>query len=84
MSRLTQQERRRVWLAQQRASHRMLSPVAVPTADVMAPPRHDSRVVKTLVKTALLVALLGGGYIATQVLEFHPPASIVEALLPRL
>jgi hypothetical protein len=83
MSKLTQEERRRVWLTQQQASQRMLASLTGPTA-VIEPPRPDGRLVKALVKTALLVSLLGGGYIAAQILEFHPPASIVEALLPRL
>jgi hypothetical protein len=84
MSRLTQEERRRVWLAQRQASQQVLSRLAAPTVDAMGPARPDGRLYKALLKTALLVSLLCGGYIATQMLEFHPPASLVEALLPRL
>ena len=83
MSRLTQEERRRVWLARQQASQQMLLRATAPQVDAIVPPRHDGRLYKALVKTALLASLLCGGYIATQMLEFHPPASIVEALLPR-
>jgi len=35
-------------------------------------------------KTAMIVALLGGGWFAYHAVEFHVPASIVEALMPRL
>jgi len=34
-------------------------------------------------KTATIVALLGGGWLAYQAVEFHAPASVVKALLPR-
>ena len=34
--------------------------------------------------TAMIVALVGGGWIAGLALAFHAPSSAVEALLPRL
>jgi hypothetical protein len=37
-----------------------------------------------VLKTVMIVALLGGGWFAYRAVEFHLPASIVEALLPRL
>jgi hypothetical protein len=37
-----------------------------------------------VIKAAMIAALLGGGWFASHTTEFHVPASIVEALLPRL
>jgi hypothetical protein len=69
-------------LAQRQASAEMLrrrhgAPAA---ADRGAPRRGRAR----LVKTAVIVTLLGGGWFAYQAVEFHVPASLVEALLPRI
>ncbi|MGH7313242.1 MAG: hypothetical protein ACREJV_08720 [Candidatus Rokuibacteriota bacterium] len=37
-----------------------------------------------LIKAVAIAALLGGGLLASQALEFRAPASLVEALLPRM
>jgi hypothetical protein len=37
-----------------------------------------------LLKALAIAALVGGGLLASQALDFKPPASLVEALLPRL
>ena len=39
---------------------------------------------RRLLKTAVIVTLLGGGWFAYHAVEFHVPLSLVEALLPRL
>jgi hypothetical protein len=77
MGRLTPDERRRVFLAQQRAQEQMLA-----SARATAPPAPRARAGRIL-KTAAVVALLGIVAVAAQVIEFHPPASLVEAFLPR-
>lgn len=83
MNRLTQDERRRVRLAQEKARQEMLGRLNEPITNV-----HDNRGdrsrLKRLLKTAMIVLALGGGLIAYETLDFHVPASIVEALLPRL
>ena len=82
MGRLTLEERRRVFLIQPPASRESLAPVSTPAAIAQpyAPPRQWLRQVA---KTAMIVALLGGGWLAYHAVEFHEPASVVEALLPR-
>jgi len=49
-------------------------------AERRAPRRGPGR----LLKTAVIVTLLGGGWFAYHAVEFHVPLSLVEALLPRL
>ena len=82
MSRLTLEERRRVFLIQPPAFHESLEPVSTPvaTAQPHVPPRHW---VRQVAGTAMIVALLGGGWLAYHAVEFHTPASVVDALLPR-
>ena len=53
----------------------------VPTGAELRAPRSGPRRVLT---TAIIVTLVGGGWLAYHTVEFHPPASVVEALLPRL
>jgi hypothetical protein len=81
MGRLTLEERRRVVIFQQQARREMLArlftPVAV--AEPFGPQYRWSR----MARTAVIVALLGGGWLACQAVEFHVPTSVVEALMPR-
>jgi hypothetical protein len=35
-------------------------------------------------KAMVIAALIGGGFLVSQTLEFHAPDSVVEALLPRM
>ncbi|HSF05812.1 MAG TPA: hypothetical protein VLG10_08485 [Methylomirabilota bacterium] len=80
MNRLTPEERRRVRIAQQRAQQSMLEQLeAPPPVLVTDAPRGRRR----LIKAVAIAALLGGGLLASQALEFKPPTSLVEALLPR-
>ena len=82
MGRLTSEERRRMFLAQQQARREMLARMSAPI--VSAEPRTPRYWLSQVIKTAMLVALLGGGWFAYHAVEFHVPASIVEALMPRL
>lgn len=79
MNRLTPEERRRVRQVQQQAGERML---------VEAPGRAVARTAgqrwRPLMKAVAIAALIGGGFLASQTLEFHTPDSLIEALLPRL
>jgi hypothetical protein len=83
MNRLTAEERRRVRETQEKARQEILARLSAPIPDLDERPR-DLRGLKRLLKTAMIVVLLGGGLIVYQSLDFHVPASIVEALLPRL
>jgi hypothetical protein len=82
MGRLTLEERRRVFLIQQQARCEALARMSTPAAaaEPSAPPRSW---LSQLAKTAMIVALLGGGWLVYHTVEFHAPASVVEALLPR-
>jgi hypothetical protein len=80
---LTTSERRRIWLAQQRARETTLTQLAAPLGHAVASTPTPAAFVR-LVKAAMIALLLGCGLLATQALEFNPPASLVEALLPRL
>jgi hypothetical protein len=81
MGRLTPEERRRVYLARQQASREMLARISAPVA---APePRSPRYRLARVIKTAMIAALLGGSWFAYTI-EFHVPAAIVKALLPRL
>ena len=53
-------------------------------APIAAECRGPRRGLGRLFKTAVIVTLLGGGWFAYHAVEFLVPASVVEALLPRL
>lgn len=82
MNRLTPEERRRTFLARQDASRQMLAqtfqPISVTESSAL--PSWLWQVLGT----GMIVALVGGGWIAWQVLAVRVPTSAVEALLPRL
>lgn len=79
MNRLTPEERRRVRQVQQQATHQMLAEAASrPVPSTNGPHR------RRLVKAVAIAALIGGGFLISQTLEFHTPDSLVEALLPRM
>jgi hypothetical protein len=80
MGALTAEERRRIFLARQQAGREGLARRAA----VPAPESHsERRRLRALLKAAMLVALVGTGWVAFHVVEFHMPASIAETL-PRL
>ncbi len=83
MNRLTPEERRRVYTAQQRAREPMLARREAETVEALAP-RSDQRGLKWIAMAAMIAALLGGGLLAAPTLEFHRLDSLVAALLPRL
>jgi len=83
MKRLTPEERRRVYLVHQRARDTMLSRLQADTAQALAA-RPDEPGLTWIARAAMIAALLGGALLAVQTLEFHPPDSLVAALLPRV
>ena len=80
MGRLTPEERRRVFLIRQRANDEMLARLSAPIA--LADPRFASHRRGQILATLMIVALLSGAWFAVHTVEFHLPASVVEALLP--
>ncbi|HSF04163.1 MAG TPA: hypothetical protein VLG10_00080 [Methylomirabilota bacterium] len=81
MNRLTPQERRRVYLAQQRARNVILARLNTPATSAAG---ADDRGRGWLITAAMIATLLGGSVLASQTFEFHLPTGLVEALLPRL
>ena len=79
--RLTQNERRRMYLAQQEARQAMLDRLKQPApVDTVV---SASVIRRRWLKTVAIATLIGGGLLAYSVVQFHPPTSI-EAFLPRL
>jgi hypothetical protein len=76
---LTAEERRRVFLARQQ----MIRAQAAWLSTVPLPSESRRRRLYAVFKAAIIAALLGAGWLAGQVLEFHMPTSIAQAL-PRL
>ena len=79
--RLTQNERRRMYLAQQEARQAMLDRLKQPAP--VGPVVSASVIRRRWLKTVAIATLIGGGLLAYSVVQFHPPTSI-EAFLPRL
>jgi len=82
MSALTAEERRRIFLARQQADRVVAVRLAEPIAASERLPRRHRRL-NPVLKAAMLAALLGTGWLAYRVVEFHPPTSI-EQMVPRL
>jgi hypothetical protein len=82
MGRLTTEERRRVFLAQEQARRAKLARLTA-EAVMSCESSNPGRSLRLLLTTAVLATLLSGGWIALHAVEFHLPTSIVEALLPR-
>jgi len=79
MNRLTAEERRRVYLARQRGQRSMLD--NRPGSFAHARP---SRRALTWALTSLMFGMLLLGGLSAAHVSFSPPASLIEALLPRL
>ena len=82
MSRYTSDERRQVFLAQQRAADAVIARMsAAPAAGTGHSGAGRRR--QWLLMTAMILTLVTGGVVAYELVEFHPPTSLVEALMPR-
>ena len=82
MSALTSNERRRVFLASQEVTRVALARLSAPVA-ASEPRSRRRRRLSPVVKAAMIAALLGTGWLAYHVVEFHPLTSI-EQMLPRV
>ena len=83
MNRLTLEERRRVYLAQQRVREATLVRLRSDTGEVLAP-GSDLRRLAWIAVAGTIAVLLGGGLLVAPTLEFDPLGSLVGILLPRL
>jgi hypothetical protein len=83
MNRLTVEERRRIYLAQQRTRETMPARRDTETVGAFAPSSDRGRL-RWIAAAAMIAALLGGGLFASPTLEFRALDSLVEALLPKL
>jgi len=83
MNRLTVEERRRIYLTQQRTRETMLARLPSETVEARAA-RLDQRRLRWIPVAAMIATLLGGGFFASPTLEFRALDSLVEALLPKL
>lgn len=81
MPRLTVQERRRIYLTQQQAHAATLALLQAPTPSSTSRPAPTRR---WILAAAVTAAALGGAALASHLVEFHPPGSLLDALLPRL
>jgi hypothetical protein len=81
MGAITREERRRLFLARQEVPRGAMAQASVAVAASQRNPLR--RRLNAILKAATIVALLGTGWCAYRVLEFHIPASIAEAL-PRV
>jgi hypothetical protein len=84
MVRLTPEERRRVFLTQERTRQAMLARMSTARAVAIDPNRAGRRWLQRLVEMAIILTLFTGGVVVSEFVELHPPASLIEALLPRL
>jgi len=83
MGKLTPAERRRVFLIQEHNRQAMLARVSADPAAELDHGGASRRRQQRLLKTVLIFTLLSGGLALYELVEFHRPASVVEALLPR-
>lgn len=84
MGRLTPEERRRVFLTQERTRQAMLAGMSAAPAVGVDHGGAGRRRLQRLLKMAMILTLFTGGLVVYEFVEFHPPASLVDALLPRL
>lgn len=85
MTRLPLAERQQVFLVRQRARQAMLDRLLQPLpAQPLSPAALFHRRMGLVVKAVILAMLVAAGLVALQAVTFDVPASVVEALLPRL
>ena len=85
MTRIPLEERRQVVLVRQRARQAMLDQVLQPArAQALSLAALSHHHVRLVVEAVMIAMLLGAGLVAFNTVTFHPPTSVVEAVLPRL
>ena len=84
MTRVPLDERRRLFLARQRASQALEDQRLAPAPSHPLSPAEALHDRMRLVTKAIVIAMLvGAGLVAFHTVTFNLPASVVEALLPR-
>ena len=84
MTRVPLDERRRLFVARQQASQALRDQFLAPTPQhPLSPVAAPQPRVRLVIKAVMIVMLLGLGLVAFHTVTFHPPTSVVEALLPR-
>jgi hypothetical protein len=83
MVRLTSDERQRVFRARQSAARETLARLVTPGAPA-AQPRAPARRLRQVAAVGMIGLVLGGAWLTSQWVALHRPASLAEALWPRL
>ena len=84
MKRLSLNERRQIFLTQQEAEREIRARLLAPIATCDAGSAPDSRRRTWLIITPLAGILLGGGMVLSDVVTLHAPASVIDAVWPKL
>lgn len=84
MTQLPAHERRRIFLAQQEASRQVHERLLAPAPIRDSRPEHARHRRTWLIATLAAGVILGGGLVLGDVVSFHVPASLVDAVWPRL
>lgn len=82
MSRLTSEEHRRICFMKRQAGQPMLTPTLLSTAGIGGG-RDYRRRLRRLAPAVFSLALTTGGVLLYAFAEFHAPASLLDAFLPR-
>ncbi len=84
MTRVPLDERRRLFLARQRASLALEDQRLAPAlSHALSPAEASHDRIRLVVKAIVVAMLVGAGLVVFQTVTFNLPASVVEALLPR-
>lgn len=84
MNRVPLDERRRLFLARQRADQTLRDQLLAPAPlHPLSPAESANRRARLVVKAVTIAMLLGAGLVVLQAVTFNPPTSVVETLLPR-
>ena len=82
MSRYPSDERRQIFLARQRAADAVLARMsAAPAAGIGHAGAGRRR--QWLLRAGMILTLVTGAVVAYELVELHPPTSLVDALMPR-
>ena len=84
MGRITSEERRGAFLAQQKTRDQVLARLSETPTAVTPAASARRQWVRQILETVMIASLLGGSWLVYHGGVFHLPASAVEALLPRL
>ena len=78
---LTIDERRRVFVVREHSQRLSFAPL--PSAPVVLPAPLRRRILPGVVTALVIGVLLAAGSLAGHGVEFHPPRSLLEAVVPR-